>query len=326
MTAPTQEPPFDVHIPETVSPQAQAFLRTLKDRRESFRDWPAADDLAGWKEFQARQEATGKDLSEPVLKRYEPTITERKLGGVPTFDVRPKGWKDNGKILVNLHNSVRVLFNAVAMGLASAARSAHETGLRVIAVDHTLAPHAKYDHMSDEVVAAIRALLQEGQRLRDMAIEGFGSGGGLAAAAVLKMRDQGLGMPAAAVLVSPWLDVTLSGDTETTLRDADPNFLYHAESAAAYAAPKDQKDPYASPVYGEFSKGFPPTLIQGGLKETLLSGFVRFYQALDLAGVPVKLDLYEGMISLFQSRIPDAPESIIARQKIRAFLYQHLRL
>src|SRR5207244_3011668 len=115
------------------------------------------------------------------------------------------------------------------------------------------------------------------------------------------------------------LDVTLSGDTETTLRDADPYFLYHAETGAAYADPKDQKDPYASPVYGDFSKGFSPTLIQGGLKETLLSGFVRFYQALDVAGVPVKLDLYEGMLSLFQGRIPDAPESIVARQKICTF-------
>ena len=141
------------------------------------------------------------------------------------------------------------------------------------------------------------------------------------------MRDRGVGMPAAAVLVSPWLDVTRSGDTETTLAGADPNQLYDKHSkyaAAAFADPEDQKHPYASPVYGEFSKGFPPTLIQGGLKETLLSGFVRLYQALDLAGVPVKLDLYEGMIHNFQDRIPDCPESISARRKMREFLVQRL--
>ncbi|MGN6732435.1 MAG: alpha/beta hydrolase fold domain-containing protein [Candidatus Binatia bacterium] len=89
---------------------------------------------------------------------------------------------------------------------------------------------------------------------------------------------------------------------------------------------KDQKHPYASPVYGDFSKGFPPTLIQGGLKEVLLSGFVRMYQALDAAGVPVKLDLYEGIIHNFQDRIPDAPEAVLARGKIRAFVHQHLGL
>ena len=81
-----------------------------------------------------------------------------------------------------------------------------------------------------------------------------------------------------------------------------------------------------SPLYGDFGKGFPPTLIQGGLKETLLSGFVRLYQALDVAGVPVKLDLYEGMIHNFQDRIPDAPESALALSKMREFLRRHLGL
>lgn len=327
MSIPTEDedPPFVAHIPETVSAQAQAFMRTLKDRSAKFREWPAADDFAGWQYLQAGGDTVDRDKSEGWVKHFGSRITERKLGGITAFDVRPKDWKDNGKILVHLHNSCRVLFSAAAMGLASAAKYAYETGLRVICVDHTLAPHAKYDQMSDEIVTAIRALVKEGQRLEDTALSGEGAGGGLAAAVILKMRDQELGMPAAVALVSPWLDVTLSGDTETTLRDADPNFLYHAQSAAAYADPKDQKDPYASPVYGDFSKGFPPTLIQGGLKETLLSGFVRFYQALDVAGVPVKLDLYEGMVSLFQIRIRDAPESIIAWQKIRAFLYHHLK-
>jgi len=106
-------------------------------------------------------------------------------------------------------------------------------------------------------------------------------------------------MPKAILLASPWLDVTQNGDTETTLHDADPNQLYEKHSmfaAAAFADPNDQEDPVASPVYGDFSKGYSTTLIQGGLKETLLSGFVRMYQALDVAGVPVKLDLYEGMV------------------------------
>jgi len=220
------------------------------------------------------------------------------------------------------------MYSAASM-LGRAVVAAHETGLRVISVNYTLAPQAKYNQISDEVVAAIEALLQQGQRLEDTAIYGDSSGGGLAAAVVLKMRDRGLGMPRAAVLASAWLDVTPSGDTETTLHDADPNQLYERHSkqaAAAFADLRNQKDPYASPVYGDFSKGFPPTLIQGGLKETLLSGFVRLYQALDVAGVPVKLDLYEGMVHNFQDRIPDAPESILARRKMRAFLHQHLQI
>jgi epsilon-lactone hydrolase len=324
MTLQTGEQPF-VHVPVTVSPEAQAFLATLKDPALIPR-FPDPDDVAGWEKLQAFAEADGRAKSEPLLKRYDPTVEGKELGGIPVLDVRPKGWKDNGKAIVYTHGGAHTMYSATSM-LGRAAVAAHETKLRLISVDYTLAPHAKYNEMSDQVITAIQAILKEGLRLEDLAIYGDSSGGGLAAAVVLKMRDKGIGVPAAAVLVSPWLDITPDGDTETTLHDADPNQLYEKHgryAAAAFADPKDQRDPYASPVYGDFSKGFPPTLIQGGLKETLLSGFVRFYQALDIAGVPVKLDLYEGMIHNFQDRIPDAPESIIARKKMRDFFRHYL--
>jgi acetyl esterase/lipase len=309
----------------TISSQAQEFLATLKDPA-LVPQFPEPADLPGWRQLQAWAEADGKSKSEPLLKRYAYTAIEGNLGGVPILDVRPKDWKDNGKALVYTHGGAHVMYSAASL-LGRAVVAANSTGLRVISIDYTLAPHAKYNQMSDEVVTAIHALLEQGQRLEDLAIYGDSSGGGLAAAVVLKMRDRALGMPAAAVLVSAWLDVTPSGDTENTLHDADPNQLYEKHgkfAAAAFADPKDQKDPYASPVYGDFTKGFPPTLIQGGLKETLLSGFVRLYQALDAAEVPVKLDLYEGMIHNFQDRIHDAPEAVLARKKMRRFLHQYL--
>jgi acetyl esterase/lipase len=324
MNALSEVQPY-VHIPETVSQQAQAFLRTLRNPALT-PAFPEVDNLVGWQKVREFAEADGKAKSAPLLQRYEHTVMEAKFGGVPVLDVRPKNWQDNGKITVYTHGGAHVMYSA-ASSLGRAVIFAHETGLRVISVDYTVAPLAKYNQMSDEVIAAFSALLKGGQRLQDMVIYGDSSGGGLAAAVVLKMRDLGLGMPAAAVLVSPWLDVTSSGDTETTLHDADPNQLYEkhgVHAAAAFADPKDQKHPYASPVYGDFSKGFPPTLIQGGLKETLLSGFVRLYQALDVAGVPVKLDLYEGMIHNFQDRIPDSPEAMLARQRIRAFVHRYL--
>ena len=324
MDTASEQRPF-VHVPETVSPEAQAFLRTMKDPALT-PAFPDPGNLAGWEKVRAFAEADGKAKSAPLLQRYEHTVTEAKMGGIPVLDVRPKGWSDNHKIAVYTHGGAHVMYSA-ASSLGRAVVFATTTGLRVISVDYTLAPLAKYDQMSDEVVEVFKALIRSGQALKDTIIYGDSSGGGLAAAAVLKMRDRGIGMPAAAVLVSPWVDVTPSGDTETTLHDADPNQLYekHSKQAAgAFADPADQKHPYASPVYGDFSKGFCPTLIQGGLKETLLSGFVRFYQALDVCGVPVKLDLYEGMIHNFQDRIPDAPEAISARKKIREFVLQYL--
>ena len=163
--------------------------------------------------------------------------------------------------------------------------------------------------------------------MKDVAICGDSAGGGLAAGAVLKMRNLGKDMPAAVVLWSPWSDITETGDTYQTLKHAEPHYLYdrHLRSAAqAYAVPKDQKHPYVSPVYGDYSKGFPPTLIQGGTKEILLSNFIRHYQALDVAGQTVKLDLYEGMNHVFQVNIPNSPESKTALSQMDRFLKQHM--
>jgi acetyl esterase/lipase len=79
-----------------------------------------------------------------------------------------------------------------------------------------------------------------------------------------------------------------------------------------------------SPVHGDFTAGYPPTLIQGGTREALLSGFVRLYQAIDTQGGTARLDLYEGMVHAFQEIRPYLPESALARKKSAAFLRQYL--
>ena len=310
-----------LNIPETVSKEAQLFLGTLKDPA-LMPPFPDSDDLASWKKLRASLEPDAIAQSEVIVKRYAPMVVERTLDGIAVLDVRPRGWKDHGKLAIYTHGGAHTLYSASST-LDRAAMFANDTGLRVISIDYTVAPAAKFQQITDEVIAVIGALLKQGYLPEDLLIYGDSSGGGLAASAVLKMRDWGMGLPAAAVLVSPWVDLTPAGDTETTLAHAEPNYLYDKHSikaAGAYADPEDQKHPYASPVYGNFSKGFPPTLIQGGTKEILLSGFIRLYQALDNAGQMVKLDLYEGMPHNFASRIPEAPESKLARGKMRDFV------
>jgi acetyl esterase/lipase len=207
--------------------------------------------------------------------------------------------------------------------------AADATGLRVISVDYTVAPLGKWDRVTDEILAVIQGLQQEGHRLKDIAVYGESAGGALVAGSSLKMRDKNLGMPAAVVLWSPWADITNSGDSAVTLKAFDPAHLYdrHLKPAAnAYADPKDQKHPYVSPVYGDYSRGFPPTLIQGGTREIFLSHFVRQYRAIDEAGGQGVLDLYDGMPHIFQVRpeLVDAPETRAALKKMAAFLKHHL--
>jgi acetyl esterase/lipase len=320
----TEVKPF-LHIPADVSPEFQAFLRMQTDPALKPR-FPDPSDLENWKKFQAGAEQAELAISAPVVERLAPIVTELSLGGVPVLDVRPKGWTETKKVVVYTHGGAHVFYSAKSQ-LYRGAIFAADTGHRVVIVDFTNAPQAKFNQMLDQAIAVVQALMKDGRAPSDILIYGDSSGGGSAAALVLKMRDTGIGMPAAAVLVSPWCDVTHTGDTWFTLARADANFTWEQNgmyAASAYAAPEDQKNPYASPAYGDFSKGFPPTLIQGGTKEVLLSDFVRLYQALDVAGVPVKLDIYEGMPHNFATRLPEAPESKAARKKIADFTRKYL--
>src|SRR5277367_2648790 len=213
----TRQEPF-LNIPETISTEAQAFLGTLRDPALT-PPFPDPDDLSGWKELHDFVETDATAQSDAIVKRYAPIVTERSLAGVGVLDLRPMGWRDNGKVALYTHGGAHTLYSA-ASTLGTAAMFADDTGLRVISVDYTVAPAAKFQQITDEVISAVEALLQEGYRPRDLLFYGDSSGGGLAAACILKMRDQGLSLPTAAVLVSPWVDLTPAGDTEFTLRHA----------------------------------------------------------------------------------------------------------
>jgi acetyl esterase/lipase len=316
--------PF-VHVPDTVSPEFQELLKKLPDPalRPAF---PAPDDVDGWKRFHQAREKDSEPRVERILKEHEPTLTERKLGGVPVLDIKPKGWADTRKVVVYLHGGAYTMGSSRS-SLIKTVPAAAATGFRIISVDYTVAPRAKWQRITDEVITVVQALTMEGHALKDIALFGDSAGGGMAPGVVLKMRDKKLGMPAAVVVWSPWADITETGDTYATLKHAEPTYLYEPilkPAAAAYADPKDQKHPYVSPVYGDYTRGFPPTLIQGGTKEIFLSNFVRLYQAVDAAGQTVKLDLYEGMPHVFQGQLPEAPESRLALKKMREFLLLHL--
>lgn len=314
-----------LYIPTTVSPQAAERLKRFSDPAER-PSLPGTESPQAWAVVQRQAERAALNRQRDVVDRLATSVREMHLGGIPVLEVKPEGWEDNGKVMVYAHGGGYVTLSAKS-SLVSASLMANATGLRVISIDYTLAPQAGWRQVTGEVVRAIQALLDEGYAMGDIAIYGDSAGGGLAAAAVLKMRDSGMGMPAAVVLWSPLSDVTGSGDSFTTLRYAEPFYDYdrHLKPAVnAYADPEEHRHPYVSPVYADYHRGFPPTLIQGGTKEIFLSNFVRHYQALDVAGQTVKLDLYEGMVHVFQVHLAGTPESRQALKKTAVFVEQHL--
>lgn len=315
-----------IFIPTTISKQAQEMLKNLTMNIPTF-STPDPGDLEGWKKLNQQQESMDIFGPQHIIDSYHSNITYTKLGGVNVIDVKPQDWKDNGKILVYLHGGGYTFLSANST-LGAVMPVANSTGLRVISVDYTLAPFSKWNQTTTEVVSVIQALIKEkGYSLDDIAMYGDSAGGGLVAGSVLKMRDEGIGIPAAIVLWSPWTDVTVSGDSYYRLNNTDP-FLPSAllldNMSRAYTSPPDQKNPYVSPVYGNFSKGFPPTLIQGGTSEFMLSDFVRLYQAIDQVDIPVKLDIYEGMPHDFQIFLYNTPETYTALSKMSNFLHHYL--
>ena len=316
--------PLWANVPETISPEWGAFFSAKGQGRDT--PMPDPDDLEGWKAVQAANDQAKEAKADEKAALFGVTYEEREIAGIPVVEVTPSKLASTDKIAVYTHGGAYVLNSARAVIEAAMFFSA-ETSLRVIAVDYTLAPHSRWQETTDEVISVFKALAEQGFTAENIVLYGDSAGGGLAAAVTLKMRDLGMQMPAALVLWSPWADISETGDTYVTLRDAEPYYTYQhvlGPSALAYADAEDHKNPYVSPVYGDFRQGFPPTLIQGGTKELFLSNVVRLYQALDQAGQTVKLDIYEGMPHVFVPSLPETAESQAAIGKVRKWVSEHL--
>ena len=311
-------------VPETVSPDWSSYFESLPDPA-ALPLLPTPENLEAWRErnrvLEADRLALGFGDPGPGV-----AVSEAEIGGVPVLDIRPDGWTEDGRALLYTHGGGYVAFTARST-IGNGARVARASRLRVVSVDYTLAPFARWQEITDQVIAVFQGLAVEGSSLDQLAIFGDSAGGSLAAGSVLKMRDLGMGIPAAVVMWSPWSDITDAGDTYRTLAEVEGSYRYdlHLKPAAdAYADPSDQENPYVSPVHGDYTRGFPPTLIQGGTREIFLSNFIRHYQAMDVSGVEVKLDLYEGMPHGFQNKVPDSPEARLAVKKTVDFVTSRL--
>jgi monoterpene epsilon-lactone hydrolase len=167
-------------------------------------------------------------------------------------------------------------------------------GVRCFSVDYRMPPEHPYPTPLDDCVAAYRWLLEEGGA-QSIVVGGMSAGGNLAAAAMLRARDEGLALPAGLVLLTPELDLTESGDSFETNKYADVVLVGSlASTIAMYAGEADLTDPYLSPLFGDVTKGFPRTYLQAGTRDLFLSNTVRMHRSLRRAGVPVELHVVEG--------------------------------
>lgn len=196
-------------------------------------------------------------------------------------------------------------------------------GSDVLSLDYRVAPENPYPAALEDAVSAYRWLVEEkNYRPSQIVIAGDSAGGGLSLALCMYLRDHGLPLPAGIVVMSPWADLTHSGESYQTNYEIDPlfgnstdNMIYHS----SYIGDADPMDPYMSPVFGTLD-GFPPLLIQVGDYEVLLSDSQKIAELAKKSHVKHRLSVYEGMFHVFQMGLGLIPESREAWEEVEEFI------
>lgn len=251
------------------------------------------------------------------------TVTPAALGGVPTAEITVDGVEPRHVVLY-FHGGVYVMGDA-ALAADLASQVGRRTQAKVISVDYRLAPEHPYPAAVDDALAAYEALLQDGVAPADIVFAGESAGGGLAIATMLNARDNGLALPAAAFVMSPYVDLTLSGTTMQTRREVDP--LLSLESLQArvtdYVSGQDAALGLISPIFADLS-GLPPLSIQAGGHEVLLDDALRLARETATADVEVTLEITPGVPHVFQAYYPILDEAAAALGRAGQFLSAHL--
>jgi epsilon-lactone hydrolase len=207
------------------------------------------------------------------------------------------------------------------------ARIALASGCRVLAINYRLAPEHRFPAALDDALAAYGWMLDRGLKSDNIAFAGDSAGGNLVLAAMLALRDRGLPLPVSAVLMSPWTDLAATGASYVTRADADP--IHQRPMILALAknylgGQGDPCDPLVSPLYADLT-GLPPLLIQVGDRETVLDDSLVFADKARAAGIDVSLEVWDGMIHVFQmfGELAEAHQAIAS---IAGFLNRHLHI
>ena len=250
-------------------------------------------------------------------------VSEVSAGGVPAYWLdAPDAAAD--RALLFLHGG-GYQFGSLRSDGELAARLGRASGMRVLFAEYRLAPEHPFPAALDDVLAVWRWLRTE-QRMnaQSLAVVGDSAGGGLTVAMLVATRDAGEELPAAAVLMSPTVDLTSSGASMTERVDQDPisTPALLRQLAADYLAGADPKTPLASPLFASLS-GLPPMHIEVGTADLLLSDAQRLAKAASEAGVDVRLEIGEGLPHVYPLML-GTPEAAEATERIGAFLRGHV--
>jgi acetyl esterase/lipase len=244
-----------------------------------------------------------------------PDVKHTPVAAKPTHALCAAEWLsvDNPKRVVLYFHGGGYFFCGLETHRPTCGYLARVAQARVLSVDYRMAPENVFPAAVDDAVAWWKELLQQGIKPQNVVFAGDSAGGGLALACLVASRDQGLPLPAGAVLFSPWSDLSCSGETMKTLSDADVMFNPESlpEAAALYLAGKPANTPLASPLFADL-KGLPPLMIHASKHEILLADSTRLHDRAKAQGVQSELHLKAKMPHVWPTMLmlPEARQTL----------------
>jgi monoterpene epsilon-lactone hydrolase len=246
-----------------------------------------------------------------------------EIGGVAGVEVTIEGHEAENVILY-FHGGVYVIGSA-AFSVPLVGDLVRRAGAKAITLEYRLAPEHPYPAAVEDARAAYEGLLAQGIAPAQIALAGESAGGGLAVATLLALREAGVPLPSCGYLMSPYVDLTLSGETLAEKREVDPLLTPDGLRARApdYVGGADGADPHISPIFGDL-RGLPPLLIQVGSHEILLSDALRLAARAAVSDVSVTLDVTPGVPHVFQAYAGLLDEAGEALDRASTFLKAQL--
>ena len=316
-------PPKQLPLPSCASQTVQTLLAQIKPPDIAARREFKVPSKEEWRSWVAYSQESAQEGVDAWAARYHVAITQKRMAEVPVYLLSPKKQTDTGRKtpFLYLHGGAYV-FGGGLSGLSEAILIASRTRRTVIAVDYRMPPDHPFPAALEDSVNVYKALLQH-YPASAVAIGGSSSGGGLALAVVHKLKALRLPLPGALFVGTPWSDLSKCGDSLFVNEGIDRKIVTYdgfiAAAAKLYADGHSLKNPYISPVYGDFS-GFPPTMLVTGTRDLFLSLTVRVHRKMKAAGVDADLNVYEGLSHVEYFVIPESPESKEAYRELKHFL------
>jgi acetyl esterase/lipase len=277
--------------------------------------YPAHEDKESWRTYVAALDNSVLPLLQQISAHAIADVVERDADGAHIFDIVPPRLNaDDRGVVLEMHGGALILCGGELcklMGIGSTNRLQK----RIWSVDYRMPPEHPYPAALNDCLNAYRTLLRE-RSPKEIIVSGGSAGGNLAAALILRARDEGLPLPAGLILGTPEIDLTESGDSFQTNNGVDPGLRSLMPVNLLYADGHDLRHPYLSPLFGDLS-GFPPTILTTGTRDLYLSNTVRMHRALRAAGVKAELHVTEAGP---HSGFPGGPEGQEIDKEILRFI------